>query len=211
MKSSVHPQKLLVHENGRSPFRVAVSRREPRTKRRQKAGGRTSGRWKELSSTICYWIWEEYDIGRITLSSGPWRVTEYKMIHKYSKIMHICSQVEGNIKPGLDDCSRGGGPLPGRHPIRAPKIRACGVFENPKSVPRKICRGALGYLDFTGNHGHMHRHTHGGKTQAGKVTVQGGKAEMWRTVFGTGMRGNPANKAKAVIQVSFQAGEVDDR
>ena len=38
------------------------------------------------------------DIGRIA-EFGSVEVTEYKMIHKYSKIMHICSQVEGNIKP----------------------------------------------------------------------------------------------------------------
>ena len=57
------------------------------------------------------------DIGRIA-EFGSVEVTEYKMIHKYSKIMHICSQVEGNIKPGLDGCSAVEAPASGRHPIR---------------------------------------------------------------------------------------------
>ena len=63
------------------------------------------------------------DIGRIA-EFGSVEVTEYKMIHKYSKIMHICSQVEGNIKPGLDGCSAVEVLLPAGTLSGAPKISA---------------------------------------------------------------------------------------
>lgn len=90
------------------------------------------------------------DLGRISKFSTV-SVTGYKMIHKYSRIMHICSQVEGDIRPGCDGCSAIEAVLPAGTLSGAPKIRACQIIDELESTPRGIYGGALGYLDFTGN------------------------------------------------------------
>ena len=82
------------------------------------------------------------DIGRIA-AFGSVEVTEYKLIHRYSKIMHICSQVEGNIKPGLDGCSVVEALLPAGTLSGAPKLRACEIIEKLESVPRGIYGGEM--------------------------------------------------------------------
>jgi anthranilate synthase component 1 len=73
------------------------------------------------------------------------------MIHRYSKIMHICSQVEGEIAEGFDGLNAIEAVLPAGTLSGAPKIRACEIIEELESEQRGIYGGALGYLDFTGN------------------------------------------------------------
>ena len=90
------------------------------------------------------------DLGRIS-EFGSIEVTKYKMIHKYSKIMHICSQVESNIRSNCDGLSEIESVLPAGTLSGAPKIRACEIIEELESEQRGIYGGALGYLDFTGN------------------------------------------------------------
>jgi anthranilate synthase component 1 len=90
------------------------------------------------------------DLGRIS-EYGSVEVTSYQMIHKYSKIMHICSQVEGNIRADCDACAAIEAVLPAGTLSGAPKIRACEIIDELETQPRGIYGGALGYLDFTGN------------------------------------------------------------
>ena len=78
-------------------------------------------------------------------------VTKYQMIHKYSKIMHICSQVESNIRPDRDSLDAIKSVLPAGTLSGAPKIRACEIIDELEPVPRGIYGGALGYVDFGGN------------------------------------------------------------
>ena len=90
------------------------------------------------------------DLGRISKFDTV-EVTEYQMIHKYSKIMHICSQVEGNIREEYDGLNAIEAVLPAGTLSGAPKIRACQIINELESEQRGIYGGALGYLDFTGN------------------------------------------------------------
>lgn len=207
---STSPETLVRLENGRlTTFPVAGSR--PRG-----AGDEEDRRLeeelladeKELSEHNMLVDLGRNDIGRIA-EFGSVEVTEYKMIHKYSKIMHICSQVEGNIKPGLDGCSAVEALLPAGTLSGAPKIRACEIIEKLESVPRGIYGGALGYLDFTGNLDTCIAIRMAVK-QAGKVTVQAGGGIVADSVPELEYE-ESANKAKAVIQAILQAGEVDDR
>ncbi|WP_343208246.1 anthranilate synthase component I [Anaerolentibacter hominis] len=90
------------------------------------------------------------DLGKISKFNSV-KVTEYMMIHRYSKIMHICSQVESDIldsKNGVDAIEA---VLPAGTLSGAPKIRACEIIEELEPEPRGIYGGALGYLDFTGD------------------------------------------------------------
>lgn len=90
------------------------------------------------------------DLGRIS-KFGSVEVTKYQMIHKYSKIMHICSQVEGDIRPDRDALDAIQSVLPAGTLSGAPKIRACEIIDELEPEPRGIYGGALGYIDFSGN------------------------------------------------------------
>ena len=90
------------------------------------------------------------DLGRIS-RFGSVEVTEYMMIHKYSRIMHICSQVEGDIREDQDALDAVKSVLPAGTLSGAPKIRACEIIDELESEPRGIYGGALGYIDFSGN------------------------------------------------------------
>lgn len=90
------------------------------------------------------------DLGRIS-DFGSVEVTKYQMIHKYSKIMHICSQVEGNIRKDKDALDAIQSVLPAGTLSGAPKIRACEIIDELEPEPRGIYGGALGYIDFSGN------------------------------------------------------------
>lgn len=90
------------------------------------------------------------DLGRIS-DFGSVEVTKYQMIHKYSKIMHICSQVEGNIRKDKDALDAIQSVLPAGTLSGAPKIRACEIIDELEPEPRGVYGGALGYIDFSGN------------------------------------------------------------
>ena len=195
---STSPETLVRLENGRlTTFPVAGSR--PRG-----AGDEEDRRLeeelladeKELSEHNMLVDLGRNDIGRIA-EFGSVEVTEYKMIHKYSKIMHICSQVEGNIKPGLDGCSAVEALLPAGTLSGAPKIRACEIIEKLESGKYVVsyvtdlmeleCGQKL-VPGFYRKPGHMHRHTHGGKAGR-KGYGPGRRRNRGGQCSGTGIRG----------------------
>lgn len=147
------------------------------------------------------------DIGKIAAIDSV-EVTEYKMVHRYSKIMHICSQVEGDIRPGQDACSAIEALLPAGTLSGAPKIRACQIIGELEQTPRGIYGGALGYLDFTGNLDTCIAIRMAVK-QSGMVTVQAGGGIVMDSVPETEYE-ESANKAAAVINAIINAGEVND-
>ncbi len=90
------------------------------------------------------------DLGMISKFDSV-KVTQYMKIHRYSKIMHICSQVESTICPCFDAFHAIEAVLPAGTLSGAPKIRACGIIEELEAEPRGIYGGALGYIDFSGD------------------------------------------------------------
>lgn len=90
------------------------------------------------------------DIGKISEFNSV-KVTEYQKVLKYSKIMHICSEVEGKLKDDLDAFDAIQSILPAGTLSGAPKIRACQIIEQLEKTPRGLYGGAIGYVDFKGN------------------------------------------------------------
>jgi anthranilate synthase component 1 len=105
---------------------------------------------KELSEHNMLVDLARNDLGRIAEYNSV-NVTSYKKIQKYSRIMHITSEVEGIIKKGMDAFHAIEAILPAGTLSGAPKIRACEIIEELEKVPRGIYGGAIGYIDFTGN------------------------------------------------------------
>lgn len=149
---STSPETLVRLQNGRlTTFPVAGSRPRGNTKEEDcRLEKELMEDEKELAEHNMLVDLGRNDLGRISKFSTV-DVTKYQMIHKYSKIMHICSQVEGSIRPGSDACSAIEAVLPAGTLSGAPKIRACEIIEELETTPRGIYGGALGYMDFTGN------------------------------------------------------------
>lgn len=149
---STSPETLVRLENGRLiTFPVAGSRPRGNDEKEDEALVEDLlSDEKELSEHNMLVDLGRNDLGRIS-EFGSIKVTKYKMIHKYSKIMHICSQVEGNIRKDKDALDAIASVLPAGTLSGAPKIRACEIIDELEKEPRGIYGGALGYIDFSGN------------------------------------------------------------
>lgn len=149
---STSPETLVRLQDGRlTTFPVAGSRPRGKTEKEDRAlMEELLADEKELSEHNMLVDLGRNDLGRISKYSSV-EVTEYMMIHKYSKIMHICSQVEGDIRDDCDALDAVRSVLPAGTLSGAPKIRACEIIDELESEPRGIYGGALGYIDFSGN------------------------------------------------------------
>lgn len=149
---STSPETLVRLQDGRlTTFPVAGSRPRGRDEKEDRELIEDLlGDAKELSEHNMLVDLGRNDLGRIS-KFGSVEVTKYKMIHKYSKIMHICSQVEGDIRENMDALDAIQSVLPAGTLSGAPKIRACEIIDELETEPRGIYGGALGYIDFSGN------------------------------------------------------------
>lgn len=149
---STSPETLVRLQNGRLyTFPVAGSRPRGKTDEEDIALERSLlSDEKELSEHNMLVDLSRNDLGRISKYDSV-EVTKYMVIHRYSKIMHICSQVESNIRDDCDAMDAIESVLPAGTLSGAPKIRACEIIEEQEALPRDIYGGALGYMDFTGN------------------------------------------------------------
>ncbi len=90
------------------------------------------------------------DLGKIS-EYGSVKVTDYMKIQRYSRIMHITSEVVSRVRSDQDALDAIEAILPAGTLSGAPKIRACEIIEELEQIPRGIYGGAIGYIDFTGN------------------------------------------------------------
>ncbi len=90
------------------------------------------------------------DIGRIA-KTGSVKVTEAFAIERYSHVMHIVSNVEGLLKPGMTNMDVLKATFPAGTLSGAPKIRAMEIIDELEPVKRGIYGGACGYLSFAGD------------------------------------------------------------
>ncbi len=149
---STSPETLVRLQDGRLyTFPVAGSRPRGKTDKEDiRLEKELLNDEKELSEHNMLVDLGRNDIGKIS-EFGSVELTQYKMIHRYSKIMHICSQVEGNIKNDKDAMDAVEALLPAGTLSGAPKIRACEIIEELEKCPRGVYGGALGYVDLSGN------------------------------------------------------------
>ncbi len=206
---STSPETLVRLQNGRlTTFPVAGSRPRGKTEKEDKQLELDLlSDEKELAEHNMLVDLGRNDLGKISQFSSV-EVTEYMMIHRYSKIMHIASQVESNILPGCDAYSAIEAVLPAGTLSGAPKIRACEIIEEMEKEPRDIYGGALGYVDFTGNMDTCIAIRMAVK-KGDKVYVQAGGGIVADSVPETEYE-ESANKALALINAVRNAGEVED-
>ena len=90
------------------------------------------------------------DTGRVAVV-GSVKVTENMTIERYSHVMHIVSNVEGMLKPGLNAIDVLRATFPAGTVSGAPKVRAMEIIDELEPSKRGIYAGAVGYVGFNGD------------------------------------------------------------
>ena len=90
------------------------------------------------------------DVGRIA-RTGSVTLTDKMVVEKYSHVMHIVSNVTGEVEPerGAIDVLRAA--LPAGTLSGAPKIRAMEIIDELEPVKRGVYGGAVGYISWQGD------------------------------------------------------------
>ncbi len=89
------------------------------------------------------------DVGRVS-KIGKVRVTERMVIEKYSHVMHIVSNVEGEVRDDVSAMDVFKATFPAGTLSGAPKIRAMEIIDELEPVKRGVFGGAIGYLGWHG-------------------------------------------------------------
>ena len=90
------------------------------------------------------------DVGRIA-KTGSVETTEQMKIEKYSHVMHLVSNVIGDLEDGLSPIDVLKATFPAGTLSGAPKVRAMEIIDELEPDRRGIYGGAVGYLSWTGN------------------------------------------------------------
>jgi anthranilate synthase component 1 len=89
------------------------------------------------------------DVGRVA-ETGTVTVTDQFFIERYSHVMHLVSNVEGKIRPGLDAVDALVAGFPAGTLSGAPKVRAMEIIDELEKEKRGVYAGAVGYFAANG-------------------------------------------------------------
>lgn len=129
-----------------------------------------------------------------------------QVIHKFSKVMHLVSEVSANIKDDKDALDAVKALLPAGTLSGSPKERALEIINEIEGEPRGIYGGAIGYIDFSGNMDVCIAIRTAVKAK-NKVYIQAGSGIVSESVGETEYK-ESVNKASAIIDAMEKAGEV---
>jgi anthranilate synthase component I len=90
------------------------------------------------------------DLGRVC-RTGTVKVTELMVVERYSHVMHIVSNVQGELAGEKDAFDVLRATFPAGTLSGAPKVRAMEIIEELEPMRREIYGGAVGYFSFSGN------------------------------------------------------------
>ncbi len=90
------------------------------------------------------------DLGRVALP-GSVQVGDFMTVERYSHVMHLVSQVEALIAPGLDGFDLVRSAFPAGTLSGAPKVRAMELIHELEPGARGTYGGAVGYFSYTGD------------------------------------------------------------
>ncbi len=90
------------------------------------------------------------DVGRVS-RPGTVEVSELMVVERYSHVMHIVSNVRGQLEEGQDAFNVFRAAFPAGTLSGSPKIRAMEIIDELEPCRREIYGGAIGYFSFSGN------------------------------------------------------------
>jgi para-aminobenzoate synthetase component I len=149
---SASPELLIRLENGRISTRPIAGTRPRGADRSEDEALKTELllNEKERAEHVMLVDLERNDIGRIA-KYGSVRVKEFMAIERYSHVMHIVSEVEGELAEGKDAFDAIAAVFPGGTITGAPKIRTMEIIEELEPVRRGAYTGSIGWIDYSGN------------------------------------------------------------
>jgi anthranilate synthase component 1 len=90
------------------------------------------------------------DLGRVA-TAGSVLVGPYRVIERYSHIMHMVSGVSGTLAPGQDAFDLFAAAFPAGTLVGAPKVRAMEIIDELEPVGRQLYGGTVGYFGRRGD------------------------------------------------------------
>ena len=105
---------------------------------------------KELAEHLMLIDLGRNDVGRVS-QTGSVQLTEKMVVERYSHVMHIVSNVTGELQDGMSAMDVLRATFPAGTVSGAPKIRAMEIIDEFEPVKRGIYSGAVGYLSWNGN------------------------------------------------------------
>jgi anthranilate synthase component 1 len=105
---------------------------------------------KEIAEHVMLVDLARNDVGRV-VRFGTEQVEEYLTLERYSHVMHLTSQVGGDLADGRTAIDVLRATLPAGTVSGAPKVRAMEIIDDLEPTKRGPYAGVVGYLDFSGN------------------------------------------------------------
>jgi len=105
---------------------------------------------KELAEHLMLIDLGRNDVGRVA-KTGTVKLTDKMTIERYSHVMHIVSNVTGELDEKISAMDTLRATFPAGTVSGAPKIRAMEIIDELEPVKRGIYSGAVGYIDWNGN------------------------------------------------------------
>jgi anthranilate synthase component 1 len=105
---------------------------------------------KEVAEHVMLVDLARNDVGRV-VRFGTETVDEMMTVERYSHVMHLTSQVSGQLVDGLGPIDVLRATLPAGTVSGAPKVRAMEIIDELEPTKRGPYAGVVGYIDFSGN------------------------------------------------------------
>ena len=105
---------------------------------------------KELAEHLMLIDLGRNDVGRVA-KPGKVTLTDKMVVERYSHVMHIVSNVEGELQDGLGPLDVLKATFPAGTLSGAPKIRAMEIIDELEPTKRGVYGGAVGYIGFNGD------------------------------------------------------------
>jgi anthranilate/para-aminobenzoate synthase component I len=105
---------------------------------------------KERAEHIMLLDLERNDLGKVC-AYGTVSVDELMVVEDYSHVIHIVSNVRGELAPGRDGFDLIRAVFPGGTITGVPKVRCMEIIDELEPVARGLYTGSLGYLANTGD------------------------------------------------------------
>ncbi|MCP3663492.1 MAG: anthranilate synthase component I [Gammaproteobacteria bacterium] len=146
------PEILTRLEDGEVTVRpIAGTRRRGHTEEEDKAlEAELLADPKELAEHLMLIDLGRNDAGRVT-KIGSVKLTDKMTIERYSHVMHIVSNVTGELRDGMTAMDVLRATFPAGTVSGAPKIRAMEIIDELEPVKRGIYSGSVGYISWNGN------------------------------------------------------------
>ena len=90
------------------------------------------------------------DLGRVS-EFGTVKVTDFMRVERYSKGMHLVSDVEGRLREGMRPMDALQAVLPAGTLSGAPKVRAMEIIDELEDHKRGLYGGTVGYFGWSGD------------------------------------------------------------